>query len=556
MANANLLLSQDEFGCPICLDLLKNPVAIPCGHSFCMDCITGCWDEEDLKGVYSCPQCRQTFTPRPALGKNTILANMVEMLKKSGMQSDSPTLTYAKPGDVECDVCTGRKRKAVKSCLVCLSSYCETHFKAHSDLFPGKKHKVIEADGKLKHLICSQHDKPLEVFCRTDQTWICVLCVMDEHNGHKAVSVAAERTEKQKELGQSRVKCTLTIQEKQKHLEELKEAVRVMKQSAQATVEDTEGIFAEMIRSIQRRCSEVTKLIRDQEKADVTQAEELMKTLEQEIATMKKRDAELERLSKTHNHTSFLQSFPSLCSLTVQESSISGISSDVSFEKVTLSVSQLKDKLEDFLKWGTCSITETVKLITLLQPREPLTRGDFLKYSYQLHLDPITANQFLQLSEENKEVTCTLVQQQCPNNPGRFDHWCQVLCKESMSGRCYWEVEWSGLKKYSKEISVALSFKEITRKEEIRSRFGYNQHSWSLTCSHSSSFFIHNRKEINLNVIPGSRIGVYVDHKAGILSFHSVHGDTMTLLHKIQTTFTHSLYPGFWLALGSKLNLS
>ncbi|XP_063048461.1 tripartite motif-containing protein 16-like protein [Engraulis encrasicolus] len=550
MAKAHLSVCEDEFSCPVCLDVLKNPVTIPCGHSFCMECITSCWDEEDLKGVYSCPQCRQTFTPRPVLFKNTLLANMVEMFKKSGIESHCPTLTYAEPGIVECDVCTGRKQKAIKSCLVCLSSYCETHFKAHNDLFPGKKHNVIEADGKLKDLICSQHDKLLDVFCRTDQTCICVLCVMDEHSEHKTVSVAAERTEKQKELGQLQMKNQHTIQEKQKHLEELREAMRVMKKSAQAAVEDSEGIFAEMIHSIKRRCSEVTKLIRDKEKADVTQAEELMETLEQEIAELKKRDAELEHLSKTHNHTSFLQSCSSMCSLTVQESSTSGTSSDVSFGKVTQSVSQLKDELEDFLKQAACSIIENAELISLFQPREPLTRGDFLKYSYRLHLDPITANKYLHLSGGNKKVTATAVRQQYPNNPERFDNWQQVLCKESVSGRCYWEVEWAGA-----QVFVALSSKAITRKGQTGSQFGSNQHSWSLSCSHSSSFFIHNGKETNLNVIPSSTIGVYVDHKAGILSFYSIHGDTMTLLYKIQTTFIQPLYAGFWIGLGSKVHL-
>ncbi|XP_063068849.1 tripartite motif-containing protein 16-like, partial [Engraulis encrasicolus] len=540
----------------LCLDLLKNPVAIPCGHSFCMDCITGCWNEEDLKGVYSCPQCRQTFTPRPVLFKNTMLADMVEMLKKSGIQSDSPTLVYAEPGDVECDVCTGRKWKAVKSCLVCLSSYCETHFKAHNDLFPGRKHHVIKADGKIEDLICSLHDKLLEVFCRTDQKCICMLCVMDEHSGHKTVSVAAERAEKQKELGQSQMKCQQTIREKEKHLQGLKEAVRGMQQSAQAAVEDTEGIFAEMIRSIKRRCSEVTKLIRDQERADVTQAEELMETLEQEIAELKRRDAELERLSKTPDHTSFLQSFRSLCSLTDPDHSSSDISvCSVSFEKVTQSVSQLKDKLEDFLKHGACSLTETAQEISLFLPREPLTRMDFLKYSCDLHLDPITAHGRLYLSKGNKEVICKTERQQRPNNPERFD-WQQVLCKESVSGRCYWEVEWSGLKMFPEEVFIALSSKQITRKGNNKeAQFGYNQHSWSLSCLSSSCSFIHKGEVTNLNVIPSSRIGVYVDHKAGILSFYSVHGDTMTLLHRVQTSFAQPLYPGFWVGVGSKVNL-
>ena len=144
--------------------------------------------------------------------------------------------------------------------------------------------------------------------------------------------------------------------------------------------------------------------------------------------------------------------------------------------------------------------------------------------------------------------------QQCPDNPERFDYWSQVLCKESVSGRCYWEVEWSGLRYPA--VFVALSSKEITRKGESRkAQFGYNQHSWSLCCSHSACFYIHNEKETNLNVVPSTRIGVYVDYKAGILCFYSIYGDTMTLLHKVQTTFSQPLYPGFWLTRGSKVNL-
>ncbi|XP_063062471.1 E3 ubiquitin/ISG15 ligase TRIM25-like [Engraulis encrasicolus] len=307
MAKASVLLAQDEFSCPICLDLLKNPVGIPCGHSFCMDCISGCWDQEDPKGVYSCPQCRQTFTPRPVLGRNTMLADVVEKLKLLGLQSAPAAHCYAGPGDVECDVCSGRKRKAVKSCLVCLSSYCETHFTSHNDLFPGKKHKVIEAAGKLEDLICSQHDKLLEVFCRTDQTCICMLCVMDEHSGHKTVSVATERTEKQKELGETERKFHDIIKEKESHLQDLRKAVKTLQCSADAAVENSERVFTEMIRSIEKRRSEATKLIRDQERADVSRAEELMETLEQEIAELKRRVAELEQFSQSENNIRFLK---------------------------------------------------------------------------------------------------------------------------------------------------------------------------------------------------------------------------------------------------------
>ncbi|KAL0150626.1 hypothetical protein M9458_054043 [Cirrhinus mrigala] len=78
---AEARFSQDQLTCPVCLDLLKDPVTIQCGHSYCKICITRFWDQEDQMRVYSCPQCRQTFSPRPDLARNTMLAELVEKLK-------------------------------------------------------------------------------------------------------------------------------------------------------------------------------------------------------------------------------------------------------------------------------------------------------------------------------------------------------------------------------------------------------------------------------------------------------------------------------------------
>ncbi|XP_073713327.1 E3 ubiquitin/ISG15 ligase TRIM25-like [Misgurnus anguillicaudatus] len=197
MAEASISVIQDQFICSICLDLLKDPVTIPCGHSYCMSCITNCWNQDDQKRNYSCPQCRQTFNTRPDLYKNVVFAQMVEMLKKTKLQAARPDHSYAEAGDVKCDVCTERKHKAVKSCLVCLESYCQTHFEQHEAFHRGKKHKVIDVTGRLQEMICSQHEKLLEIYCKTDQLCICYLCMVDEHNEHKTVSAAAERTEKQ-----------------------------------------------------------------------------------------------------------------------------------------------------------------------------------------------------------------------------------------------------------------------------------------------------------------------------------------------------------------------
>ncbi|XP_061113629.1 E3 ubiquitin/ISG15 ligase TRIM25-like [Conger conger] len=377
MAEANTLVDQDQFSCSICLDILKDPVTIPCGHSYCMGCIKDCWDQDDHIGVYSCPQCRQTITPRPVLGRNTMLAEVVEKLKKTGLQAAPPAHCYAGPGDVVCDICTGRKHKAIKSCLVCLASYCEIHLQRHYESPPLKKHKLVKATGNLQEKICSNHDKLLEVFCRSDQQCICLLCAMDEHRGHDTVSVVAERTEKQKQLGVTQSKFQQRIQEREKELQDLRQAVQSLKRSAQTAVEDSERIFTELIRSIERRRSEVKELIRDQEKAEVSRAEGLLERLEQEIAELRRREAELEQLSHTEDHIHFLQSCQSLCappgpgdlpSITV--------SPNVSFEAVRKSVSELKERLEDVFKaeFKVCGRVEEVSVL------EPQTRQDFLQF--------------------------------------------------------------------------------------------------------------------------------------------------------------------------------
>ncbi|XP_067248690.1 tripartite motif-containing protein 16-like isoform X2 [Chanodichthys erythropterus] len=484
--------------------------------------------------VYSCPLCRKTFSPRPALAKNTMLAKVVEKLKKRKLPADC----YAGAGDVQCDVCTGRKHKAVKSCLVCLNSYCQNHLEQHESWFKRKRHNLTEATGRLQEMICPTHDKLLEVFCRTDQKCICVLCTMDEHKNHDTVSVAAQRTEKQNQLKETQKSFQQRIQQREKDLQQLREAVESHKRSAQTAVEDSKRIFTELIRSIERSRSEATQRIRDQEKTAVSRAEGRLERLEQEINDLRRRNAELEQLSHTQDHIHFLQSFQSLSapseSTDLNDDPFSSLSS---FDVVRESVLQLREKVEDFCKEELRKISDRVTFTNIV----PRTRKDFLQYSHQLTLDLNTVNKNLHLSEKNRVITVTRIDHMYPDHPDRFDRVSQVLCRESVCGRCYWEIEWSGY------VYISVSYKSISRKgwgsEHV---FGKNDQSWSLIRSSSSCSFRHNNIETKLPVESiSSRVGVYVDHSAGTLSFYSVSGDTMSLIHTFQTTFTQPLYPGF-----------
>ncbi|XP_044223496.1 tripartite motif-containing protein 16-like, partial [Thunnus albacares] len=542
MAQQGAQLDGEKFCCSICLDLLKDPVTIPCGHSYCMSCIKSFWDEEDEKKNYSCPQCRQTFTPRPVLVKNTMLADLVEELKKTGLQAAPADHCYAGPEDVACDVCTGRKLKALKSCLVCLVSYCEKHLQPHYESVAFEKHKLVDPSKKLQENICSRHNEVMKMFCRTDQQSICYLCPVDEHKGHDTVSAAAERTERQRELEVSRQNIQQRIQDREKDVKLLQQEVEAVSRSADKAVEDSEKIFTELILLIQKRSSDVKQQIRSQQETEVSRVKELQGKLEQEITELKRKDAELKKLSHTEDHNQFLHNYPSLSQLSEPtDSSSINIRPLRYFEDVTAAVSELRDQLQDMLreKWTNISLTVTDVDVLLSEP-EPKTRAEFLKYTCEITLDPNTAHTELLLSEENRKATATRQQQSYSNHPDRFTVWCQVLSRENLTGRCYWEVEWSG-----RGVYVAVAYKNISRAGDSNEcKFGHNDKSWALRLKGYT--FLFNKVSTPVSGPGSSRVGVYLDHSAGILSFYSV-SETMTLLHRVQTTFTQPLYAGLWL---------
>ncbi|KAG7487362.1 hypothetical protein MATL_G00022450 [Megalops atlanticus] len=174
------------------------------------------------------------------------------------------------------------------------------------------------------------------------------------------------------------------------------------------------------------------------------------------------------------------------------------------------------------------------------------------KYACQLTLDPSTAHRKLELSNRRRKVTRTGSERPYPYRQERFDHWPQVLCREGLSGRCYWEAEWSGA-----SARIGVTYKGISRKGWKNSMLGCNEKSWCLYSTSDSYAFWHNKKTTTTLSAPSPscRVGVYLDWPAGTLSFYSVSSDTLTLLHKFHTTFTEPLYPAFSVGFDSSVSL-
>ncbi|RXM97627.1 E3 ubiquitin-protein ligase TRIM39 [Acipenser ruthenus] len=513
---------EDKFCCSMCLDLFTEPATIPCGHSFCLDCIGSYWDLSDQTGLYSCPQCRETFNPRPVLRRSNVLNELVEELKKtrtpdSKRGSPAPAPVSAESGGVPCDFCTGEiKRGAVRSCLTCLGSYCEAHLQPHYENAVLKRHELVQPLRDFEQKLCKLHQRLLELYCRTDRSCICALCIGTDHLDHSVVSSKRGREEKQKELGERQVEIEKLIEVRLHKLERLNQALESLKLSAQKERAESEQVLSELIRSVERIRTEVGELIGAKEKAAVSRAHEQREQLEQEIQELRKRKAEMEQLSETEDHIYFLQSFQSVCAPPAAQQLFDNI--DDSFWTLRKAATRLKDHLEGFWKIELMKATIAVDMT----------------------LDPDTAQPSLILSKDGMHVRHGDKQQALSDNPRRFDSKVFVLGKEGFtSGRHYWEVE------VGEKICWRLGVTGESSQRKGNVTVNPQQSFWTVLRDDESNDFCAATDPVTplpKNLKP-RKLGVYLDYEGGQLSFYNV--ETRSLIYTFTDTFTEKLYPLF-----------
>nr|XP_057922027.1 tripartite motif-containing protein 16 isoform X2 [Doryrhamphus excisus] len=571
MAATTISVEQDQFSCSVCLEVLRDPVTIPCGHSYCLNCIEDYWNRTKQKGQYSCPQCRQLFSPKPQLNRNTVLGELVEKLVKSGLQE--PPGPPVSTEEVKCGVCTGKKSKAVTSCVTCSESYCAAHLRAHDERFRGRGHSLVPAalgqttTKRSEEKLCPYHHKVVRSYCRVDHEGACSRCVKSKHKGHEVVQLVDERTEQQRKLQEASLKCEQNLKDVEK---ELRYVVRYIKHTTEAAVEESERIFTKLIRVIEKHRSDVKDMIRGRERVALNQTNQLLEKVERDTTELRRGEEELENLSRMDDHLQFLQKCRSLHfpSKRVQIPNTDTFPY-LMYKSIRGGLAELRNSLDESLQMEYNRISD--KVFSLKETRnpsplektkvtvdshipydsEPRTREEFLHYNQDLTLDLNTANPYLSLSEDHRAVTTRSEPQPYPPHPDRFTSWAQVLCRAGMAGRCYWEVEWTG----KGGASVGICYRSMSRSGGgSDSKLGHNSKSWSLDCSHGGCVFRHAKHGVSLATPCGNRIGVYLNFRGGVLSFYNV-SDGMVHLHSVQTTFSQPVYPGFWVGLGSTLKL-
>uniref|UniRef100_A0A673CH39 Uncharacterized protein n=1 Tax=Sphaeramia orbicularis TaxID=375764 RepID=A0A673CH39_9TELE len=469
-ANSWLVLSEDEkqFLCSICLDIFTDPVTMPCGHNFCKHCIT------------------------EHFAKNT--------------------WTSAKPGE------------ALKSCLVCLTSYCQTHLEPHLTLSVLKRHQLIHPVENLEDRMCMKHDKPLELFCKTDHTCICLHCTYKDHMTHEFVPLKEEHKKQKAELKKTGAEIQQMIQERQLKIQEIQHSVDLSKKAADRQTAEGVEVFTALMESVQRSLDQLIEEIQEKQRTTEKQAEDFIRELEQEISELKKRSTEVEQLSGSENHLHFVQGFTSIKTAPPMKTWTKVSVHPPSYEEsVVKTVSQLENKVkEDKIK------LLKVKLKTVQQ------------YEVDVTLDPDTAYPKLILSDDGKQVSCGVDWKNLPDKPERFSICRNVLGKQSFcSGRFYFEVQVKGKTNWS----LGVVRESINRKAYImeRPQNGY----WTIWLRNRNQYRARTDPPIHLSLESGpQKVGVFVDYEEGLVSFYDV--DSSALIYSFtDCCFSDKLLPFF-----------
>uniref|UniRef100_UPI00358FFC3F E3 ubiquitin-protein ligase TRIM7-like n=1 Tax=Myxine glutinosa TaxID=7769 RepID=UPI00358FFC3F len=512
-AFSDIVDSLDILACPVCFDLYKEPVALPCGHSFCRVCLETSWENGEEDKCCVCPNCCEVFPQKPKLKENVIIANLVEKmnLKKRkfrlGVDVQDAEIGDVKSGcnDSHCELCY---REAAKRCVPCEILCCEQHLKLHQQ----KGHKLVDPGLKIEDLRCTEHGKPILLYCKDDGSLICVTCTCGKHQNHNVVGVEIAHTELKDVLAAKYPLLSESMQSVASQLQQAQEEEQKTEKSGRDAEERLEEkrrlVFQFVNESVDLMKSQINK--RKMEKLSLLgkqreKLEQQMEFLRQGKSTMDTALQELEAVS-------FLQGSKDLLKRVETMSDFKSVKTTpltvLDFSKEEKNLDVLINLNKNFLEKIQRGPVEHAKKVDLDQNN---LRN---LYGRTLSLDPNSANPWIKISWDLRTATLTWTKDRFQEHSDQFDHYTQVVSSESFSsGRHYWEVD----VRLSHCWKIGICLNSMERKGG-ESALGENPESWCLVKDIYKYSARHNKQSTDLSV-PGNPelFGFFLDCEAGEL---------------------------------------
>ncbi|KAM3615714.1 uncharacterized protein V6R79_006603 [Siganus canaliculatus] len=526
MDPADLHLVQDQFSCSICLEVFNKPVSTPCGHNYCKDCLASYWA---ASGVSQCPLCKQSFQGVPELRVNNDFRDLLEVFRKT--RTDRSVPATSGHGVVTCDLCDpALKHEALKSCLVCLASYCGAHLEPHRSVQALKWHKLIQPTSDLEGRVCRKHSRVVEFFCRDDRSSVCAECLQVDHASHHAVSLEDEFDLKRTTAKTLQQQLQHTLVLKGSTAEEVQTSVVQGRRDVKKTKAEVKRVFA----ALASRGAQLVQALEEKQEAMERRAQALSHQLQLEIADHQRAKTELEELWTTEDDFRLLRELPSVST----SDSAARVLPPLNLHGVRSAVARMEEVLGEQVE----NISREIRLAG--SPEDAATDattddqteaafddelGMIQKtFSTSVTLDPDSAHPCLLVSADRKQVRDGGWKRKVVDHPNRFDFYHFVLGDQGFSsGRFYYEVVLKGQTGWE----VGLAREGATRKG-VDLSLGPSDGFWTLGRYWGRCQANANPPVVLPLVDAPERVGVFVNYEDGLVSFYDV--DRRTLIFSFQ----------------------